>query len=52
MPNFIPKNIMSLMIAIAATGALLNLANKGTLGAQAKSVSKYITEGFGAGAIN
>lgn len=45
------KSMVHLMGAIVATGAILNLMNSGTLGATAAKVSKYITRGFGAGAL-
>lgn len=37
--------------AIIATGALLNLANKGTFGATAQKFSRYVTTGYGAGSL-
>lgn len=45
------KSALNLMFAILATGALLNLANRGTFGAQVQKLSKYVTTGYGAGAI-
>ena len=46
-----PKNMLQLMAAIAATGAILNLMNSGTFGTSAAAFSNYITRGFGAGAL-
>lgn len=40
------------MVAILATGALLNLANRGTFGAAVKDLSNFITSGYGAGTLN
>lgn len=45
------KAFLSVMSGVLVTGAFLNLANSGRLGAGAKSLSQYITRGYGAGAL-
>jgi hypothetical protein len=50
--NFImSRTFLGTVAAIAATGALLNLANKGTFGDAVKDIANYITKGYGAGAL-
>ncbi|MDX1939674.1 MAG: hypothetical protein SFU99_03935 [Saprospiraceae bacterium] len=46
------RTFLGTVAAIVATGALLNLAGKGTFGSQAKTLANFITSGYGAGAIN
>ena len=45
------KQFLGTIAAIFAAGAVLNLANKGTFGESAAKASKYVTTGFGAGAL-
>lgn len=39
--------IAKVVLGILATGAILNLASSGKLGTQAKTISDYITKGYG-----
>lgn len=49
--NFVmSRTFISTVTAILATGAILNLAGKGTFGATAQNIAKHITTGYGAGA--
>ena len=41
------KTIGAVMVAIAGTGLILNLAGSGKLGPQLQSVAQSITEGYG-----
>lgn len=41
------KDIFKIVLAIGATGALLNLLGSGKLGTFPKKFAQYITHGFG-----
>lgn len=41
------KSFVASMLAIAATGAVLNLAAQGKLGTGAQDLAKFITAGYG-----
>jgi hypothetical protein len=43
------KEAMPIVVAIAATGLLLNQANKGTFGATVQGITQQITAGYGQG---
>ena len=51
LPQVASKQALQVMFAILATGAILNLANKGTFGTQVQKISRYVTSGYGAGAL-
>lgn len=46
---FMSKAFLSVAGSILATGALLNLAGKGTFGVTAQKMAQYVTRGYGAG---
>ena len=48
---FMTKNFTTTVLAIVVTGALLNMANKGTFGGAAKNFANYVTSGYGAGSL-
>ena len=43
----IPKISLSLVVTILATGAALNIAGSGRLGATVQKGAQFITEGYG-----
>ena len=43
----ITPTFVQVMLSILATGAVLNLAGKGTLGTTAMNAAKYVTNGYG-----
>lgn len=49
---FMSRTFLGTVSAIVATGILLNLANSGKLGADAKKFANYVTSGYGAGALS
>jgi hypothetical protein len=52
MTNFVTSRaFLGTMAAILATGAVLNMANRGTFGDAVKKLSNYITTGYGAGSL-
>lgn len=46
--KYLPHNFLQLVAAIVATGALLNLAGRGTFGDTVKGLANYVTTGYGA----
>ena len=46
MPH-IPKISAAVVVSILATGLLLKFAADGNLGAQAQTLAKYVTSGYG-----
>jgi len=46
---FTSKAVLAVVFGIAATGVLLDYANRGKLGASAKKLANSITSGYGAG---
>lgn len=48
---FMGKAFLSTVGAIVATGAILNLANRGTFGDAVKKLSNFVTTGYGAGEL-
>jgi hypothetical protein len=53
MPNFfISKAFLTVVLGIATTGAVLNMANQGKLGTGAKKLANFITSGYGAGNLS
>lgn len=47
----ISKATLSLMGAIVATGAVLNLAGSGKLGSTMQKLARFVTQGYGAGSF-
>lgn len=45
------KAFLGTIVAIFAAGAALNLANQGSFGLSLQKGSKFITTGYGAGAL-
>lgn len=48
---FMSRAFLSTATAIVATGAILNMANKGVFGNAAKNFANYVTSGYGAGSL-
>lgn len=44
---FVPTTVVSVMIAIVGTGAILNMAGNGSFGVSAQKFAKYVTNGYG-----
>lgn len=41
------KGLLPAMVAIIATGVVLNVAGSGMLGAQVQKLAQYVTKGYG-----
>ena len=41
------KQVLKLMGAILATGAVLNIAGSGYMGQSVKKIAEYVTKGYG-----